>query len=224
MSSWWRRRYAPPIRRLLKEPHCVTSQNTAFFNTDSIQQTTNEIWISPHMGPNHSEHGNGLAAYESRLTTGRSGVILMTIKMTNLALKQTPPVSNASLSVSITSFFFLIRLLGNVISSKGQFYLQAKQTFPVFPFIYLPAFSFLNLLWTCSQSVQPAALKYIDRTSGMDGHTCRPSPVYCTVQTADTLTRGSRGSRGSSSSKQPKARTRMWLLGLARHLDDRKTK
>jgi hypothetical protein len=31
LSPWWRRRYVPPKRRLLQEPHGVTSQKTPFF-------------------------------------------------------------------------------------------------------------------------------------------------------------------------------------------------
>jgi hypothetical protein len=31
LSPWWRRRYFPPKRRFLQEPHGVTSQKTPFF-------------------------------------------------------------------------------------------------------------------------------------------------------------------------------------------------
>jgi hypothetical protein len=39
LSPWWRRRQVPPKRRLLQEPHCVTSQKTPFFIEKSILQT-----------------------------------------------------------------------------------------------------------------------------------------------------------------------------------------
>jgi hypothetical protein len=32
LSPWWWKRYVPPKRRILQEPHCVTSQKTTFFN------------------------------------------------------------------------------------------------------------------------------------------------------------------------------------------------
>jgi hypothetical protein len=36
LSSWWWKRYIPPKRRFLQEPHCVTSQKTTFFKPIQI--------------------------------------------------------------------------------------------------------------------------------------------------------------------------------------------
>jgi hypothetical protein len=38
-SPWWRRRYVPPKRRFLQEPHGVTSQKTAFFRCFIVPAT-----------------------------------------------------------------------------------------------------------------------------------------------------------------------------------------
>jgi hypothetical protein len=40
LSPWWRRRYVPPKRQFLQEPHGVTSQKMAFF----IIALTYELW------------------------------------------------------------------------------------------------------------------------------------------------------------------------------------
>jgi hypothetical protein len=40
LSLWCWRSYFPPIRRFLQEPHCVTSQKTAFLNAPSFRNTT----------------------------------------------------------------------------------------------------------------------------------------------------------------------------------------
>jgi hypothetical protein len=37
LSPWWWRRYVPPICRFLQEPHCVTSQKTAFFTVTAVK-------------------------------------------------------------------------------------------------------------------------------------------------------------------------------------------
>jgi hypothetical protein len=46
LSPWWWRRYVPPKRRLLQEPHGLTSQKTPFFivtavKTSNVTQPTN---------------------------------------------------------------------------------------------------------------------------------------------------------------------------------------
>jgi hypothetical protein len=37
LSPWWWRRYVPPTRRFLQEPHCVTSQKTPFFIVTAVK-------------------------------------------------------------------------------------------------------------------------------------------------------------------------------------------
>jgi hypothetical protein len=37
LSPWWRRRYVPPKRRFLQEPHGVTSQKTTFFTVTAVK-------------------------------------------------------------------------------------------------------------------------------------------------------------------------------------------
>jgi hypothetical protein len=47
LSLWWKR-YVPPKRRLLQEPHGVISQKTAFFIAIAVQTSNLTIWIQFH--------------------------------------------------------------------------------------------------------------------------------------------------------------------------------
>jgi hypothetical protein len=44
LSLWWWRRYVPPKRQFLQEPHSVTSQKTVFFTVTAVK-TSNLTWI-----------------------------------------------------------------------------------------------------------------------------------------------------------------------------------
>jgi hypothetical protein len=50
LSLWWRRRYVPPKRRFLQEPHGLTSQNTTFFIVTAVK-TSNLTYMKQYLQP-----------------------------------------------------------------------------------------------------------------------------------------------------------------------------
>jgi hypothetical protein len=44
IAPWWRRRYVPPKRQFLQEPHGVTSQKTSFFIFEVIWEISHDMF------------------------------------------------------------------------------------------------------------------------------------------------------------------------------------
>jgi hypothetical protein len=67
LSPWWRRRYVPPKRRFLQEPHGVTSQKTTFFIVTAVK-TSNLTWYTYlHTHVSISEHLHSIGHSSNKL-------------------------------------------------------------------------------------------------------------------------------------------------------------
>jgi hypothetical protein len=55
-SPLWRRRYVPPKRRFLQEPHGVTSQKTSFFTVTAVKASNLTITYTRSSSPSFAPH------------------------------------------------------------------------------------------------------------------------------------------------------------------------